>query len=144
MKRILSVALVLISFVAVTERSVNIERESKLRPRRIFYVLKTSWYGPGFHGRKTANGEVYNMHNLTAAHRTWPFGTKLRLINPKENKTVVAVINDRGPYDPKYLTGKKKKLRPYPDRYLDVSYETAKELGMIRDGTAELLVEILR
>ena len=57
-----------------------------------------SWYGPGFHGKKTANGERFNTHDLTAAHKTLPFGTQLRVTNERTGKSVVVRINDRGPY----------------------------------------------
>lgn len=59
---------------------------------------KASWYGPGFHGRTTANGERYNMHAMTAAHKTLPFGTMVRVINKRNGKSVTLRINDRGPY----------------------------------------------
>ncbi|MEE7450023.1 septal ring lytic transglycosylase RlpA family lipoprotein [Methylobacterium radiotolerans] len=57
-----------------------------------------SWYGPGFHGRKTANGERFDMNALTAAHRTLPLGTQVRVTNTHTGKSVVVRINDRGPY----------------------------------------------
>ena len=57
-----------------------------------------SWYGPGFHGKKTANGERFNPYDLTAAHKTLPFGTKVRVTNEQTGKSVVVRINDRGPY----------------------------------------------
>ena len=57
-----------------------------------------SWYGGQFHGRKTANGERFNMNGLTAAHRSLPFGTKVRVTNQKNGKSVVVRINDRGPF----------------------------------------------
>src|SRR5215207_11331728 len=57
-----------------------------------------SWYGPGFHGKKTANGERFNTHALTAAHKTLPFSTKLRVTNERTGKSVVVRINGRGPY----------------------------------------------
>ena len=57
-----------------------------------------SWYGPGFHGKKTANGERFNTHDLTAAHKTLPFGTKVRVTNEQTGQSVVVRINDRGPY----------------------------------------------
>jgi rare lipoprotein A len=59
---------------------------------------QASWYGPGFHGRRTANGERFNTNDLTAAHRTLPFGTKVRVTNTKTGQSVVVRINDRGPY----------------------------------------------
>jgi len=57
-----------------------------------------SWYGPGFHGKRTANGERFDTHALTAAHKTLPFGTKVRVTNEQTGKSVVVRINDRGPY----------------------------------------------
>lgn len=58
--------------------------------------VKASWYGPGFHGRKTASGERFNQYAMTAAHRTLPFGTKVRVKH--KNRSVIVVINDRGPF----------------------------------------------
>jgi len=57
-----------------------------------------SWYGPGFHGKRTANGEKFNTNDLTAAHKTLPFGTQIRVTNERTGKSVVVRINDRGPY----------------------------------------------
>ena len=57
-----------------------------------------SWYGPGFHGRKTASGERFNTHALTAAHKTLPFGARVKVTNEKTGRAVVVRINDRGPY----------------------------------------------
>jgi len=88
-----------------------------------------SWYGPGFHGRKTANGERYNQNDLTAAHKKLPFGTKVRVTNLNNNKSVIVRINDRGPY----VRG----------RIIDVSKEAAKELAMLGSGTAPVRVETL-
>jgi rare lipoprotein A (peptidoglycan hydrolase) len=79
-----------------------------------------SWYGPYFHGRMTANGETYNQHDLTAAHKSLPFGTYLRVRNRLNNKTVVVRINDRGPY--------------VGDRSLDLSNAAAKCLGSDQVG----------
>jgi rare lipoprotein A len=57
-----------------------------------------SWYGPGFHGRRTASGEAFNANAMTAAHRTLPFGTRVRVVNERTGRSVVVRINDRGPY----------------------------------------------
>lgn len=57
-----------------------------------------SWYGPGFHGKRTASGERFNTHALTAAHKTLKLGTRVRVTNLNNNKSVIVVINDRGPY----------------------------------------------
>ncbi len=65
---------------------------------RVIQSGRASWYGPGFHGRRTASGETFNTNELTAAHRTLPFGTRVRVVNKKTGKSVVVRINDRGPY----------------------------------------------
>ncbi|MDF2799608.1 MAG: Rare lipoprotein [Devosia sp.] len=88
-----------------------------------------SWYGPGFHGRTTANGEKYNMHQLTAAHKSLKFGTKVRVTNKKNGKSVIVRINDRGPY--------------VGSRIIDLSKSAAEVIGMIGPGTASVTVEIL-
>jgi rare lipoprotein A len=86
-----------------------------------------SWYGEDFHGKKTANGETYDMHAMTAAHRTLPFSTRVRVTNlDNGNKTEVR-INDRGPF--------------VPGRIIDLSRSGAKELGMLGAGTARVVVE---
>lgn len=88
-----------------------------------------SWYGPGFHGRKTASGERYNMDALTAAHKSLPFGTRVRVTNRNNGKSVVVKINDRGPY--------------VGGRVIDLSRGAARTIGMIGSGTAKVTVEIL-
>ncbi len=92
--------------------------------------MKASWYGPGFHGRMTANGEIYNQFELTAAHKSMKFGTLLRLTNPENNKSIIVRINDRGPY----IEG----------RELDLSYGSAKALGIIKPGVKRLKVELVQ
>ncbi|MDO5691977.1 MAG: septal ring lytic transglycosylase RlpA family protein [Pseudomonadota bacterium] len=79
-----------------------------------------SWYGPGFHGRLTANGEKFDMHELTAAHKTLPFGTRVLVHNPRTGKEVVVRINDRGPF----IKG----------RVIDLSKAAAKALGIQSRG----------
>ena len=88
-----------------------------------------SWYGPKFHGRKTANGERFNMNGLTAAHRSLPFGTKVRITNQKNGKSVVVRINDRGPYA--------------GHRVIDLSRGAARAVDMIRTGVAPVKLEVL-
>lgn len=92
--------------------------------------MKASWYGPGFHGHKTANGERYDQMSFTAAHKSLKFGTLLKITNPKNNKSVVVRINDRGPY----VTG----------RDLDISKAAALSLGMVRRGVAKIKVEEIK
>ncbi|GAB6283326.1 MAG: hypothetical protein STSR0008_20880 [Ignavibacterium sp.] len=89
--------------------------------------MKTSWYGPRFHGRITANGETFDQQSLTAAHKSLPFGTLLKLTNPKNNKTVIVRINDRGPF----IRG----------RQLDISKAAAESLDIIEPGVQKLTVE---
>lgn len=88
-----------------------------------------SWYGPGFHGRKTASGARFNQNALTAAHRKLPFGTKVRVTNLKNDRSVVVVINDRGPFA--------------GGRIIDLSKAAAKRLGIIKQGTAKVRVEAI-
>ncbi len=90
-------------------------------------VMKASWYGPGFHGRKTANGERYDQMAYTVAHKSMKFGTLLKITNPKNGRSLVVRVNDRGPY----IEG----------RELDLSKAAAHELGLIKKGVARLKVE---
>ncbi len=90
-----------------------------------------SWYGPGFHGRRTATGERYDQLQLTAAHRSWPLGTRVRVTHAETGRNVVVRINDRGPF----VAG----------RDIDLSLGAARALGMVNAGTAEVRLEpILR
>ena len=88
-----------------------------------------SYYGKQYHGRKTASGERFNMYELTAAHRTLPFGTNLKVTNLANDRSVVVRVNDRGPFK--------------RDRILDVSLEAARRLQMIAPGTARVRIEPL-
>jgi rare lipoprotein A len=88
---------------------------------------KASWYGRWHNGRKTASGERFNMYQMTAAHRTIPLGTIVRVTNPANGKMVKVKINDRGPY--------------YKGRVIDLSAAAAKALGISRNGTARLRIE---
>ena len=86
-----------------------------------------SWYGSPYHGRKTASGEVYDMNRLTAAHRTLPFGTKVKVTY--KDKSVVVEITDRGPF--------------VEGRDIDLSRAAAEEVGMLQVGVAEVEMDIL-
>jgi len=88
-----------------------------------------SWYGPQFHAKRTASGEVYNMYELTAAHRILPMQTKIKVTNLENGKTIVLRVNDRGPFA--------------KNRIVDLSYAAAQELDVIRPGTARVRVEAL-
>ncbi len=88
-----------------------------------------SWYGPDFHGRPTSSGELFNMYALTCAHKEYPFGTKLRVINPQNSKEVECIVNDRGPF--------------IPGRDLDLSYAAAKKIDLVGPGTGVVMIEPL-
>ncbi len=90
---------------------------------------KASWYGTKFHGRKTANGEIYNMYAMTAAHKTLPLGTYVKVHHLANNRSVEVRINDRGPF----VRG----------RIIDLSYSAAKDLGIVGPGTANVEVVAL-
>ncbi len=89
----------------------------------------SSFYAEDFHGKLTANGEVYDMYGLTAAHKTLPLNTIARVTNLENNKSLILRINDRGPY--------------VKGRILDCSYGAAKKLGFINNGTAKVKIEII-
>jgi rare lipoprotein A len=119
----------------VTENVASVEEETVFADRSLVEFLdkgsmKASWYGPGFHGRKTANGEIYDQMSFTAAHKSLKFGTLLKITNQKNNKSVVVRINDRGPY----IHG----------RDLDLSKAAALELGMVKRGVAKIKVEEIK
>ena len=88
-----------------------------------------SWYGPKFHGRTTASGEPFDMHDLTAAHPTLPFGTQVRVTNQKNGKSVIVRINDRGPF--------------VKNRVLDLSRKAAQLIGLIQSGVGRVKIEVL-
>ncbi len=88
-----------------------------------------SWYGPGFHGRRSANGEIYNQNALTAAHKSLPFGTRVRVTNVGTGRSVVVRINDRGPY--------------VGGRIIDLSAAAARIIGVMQTGVASVRVEVL-
>lgn len=88
-----------------------------------------SWYGGKFHGRRTANGERFNKNALTAAHRTLPFGTRVRVTNQRNGRSVIVRINDRGPF--------------VGNRVIDLSRAAAEAVGMVRAGVAPVQIDIL-
>jgi len=89
----------------------------------------SSWYGPNFHGKQTSNGERYNMHAKTAAHKTWPMNTMVRVTNLQNKRSTIVRINDRGPF----VRG----------RVIDCSYAAGKEIGLDSVGVAKVQVEVL-
>ncbi|APW65955.1 MULTISPECIES: septal ring lytic transglycosylase RlpA family protein [Arcobacteraceae] len=88
-----------------------------------------SWYGPNFHAKKTSNGETYNMYDLTAAHKTLPMNTVVRVDNLENGKSVIVRVNDRGPF--------------VDGRIIDLSNTAAHEIDMVRKGTARVKVTVL-
>lgn len=90
---------------------------------------QSSYYADFHHGKLTANGEIFNMHGLTAAHRTLPLGSIIRVTNLSNEKSVVLRVNDRGPYAKR--------------RVLDVSYGAAIKLGMLQSGVANVKIDVL-
>ncbi len=93
----LNLAGLLLSALAIMPVSTA-QAEPKEESEKVIQNGRASWYGPGFHGRRTASGETFNTNDLTAAHRTLPFGTRVRVVNKRTGKAVVVRINDRGPY----------------------------------------------
>lgn len=99
-------------------------------PADYYQVGIASWYGPNFHGNRTANGEIFDMNKMTAAHKSLPFETKVRVTDLKSNRSVTVRINDRGPF----IKG----------RILDLSRRAAEKLGIIDTGTAEVGLQIIQ
>jgi rare lipoprotein A len=89
-----------------------------------------SWYGGKFQGRKTANGEIFDTNKLTAAHKTLPFGTKVRVTDPETGKSVIVRVNDRGPF--------------VEDRIIDLSRAAADIIGLTSRGVARVRIEIVQ
>ncbi len=106
---------------------------SKKRPRKVKIgyeeVGYASWYGPKFHGRRTSSGEIFNMHDLTCAHRTLPLGTIVLVTNLENGKSVLVRVNDRGPF----IRG----------RIVDLSYAAAKQIGMVRKGVVKVRIKVV-
>ena len=117
---------------AITIQDVRTVAPVKPRPAsKLIEVVQgaASWYGPGFYGRTTANGERFRKGTLTAAHRTLPFGTKVRVTNLSNGRSVVVRINDRGPF--RY------------HRVIDLAHGAASQLQMMQAGEVPVKLEIL-
>jgi len=112
-----------------TEQAPVLAKIPELRQPTIVETGLASWYGPRFHGRRTASGEVFNQHDFTAAHRTLPWGSKVKVTNIANGKSVEVRINDRGPF------GK--------GRIIDVSRAAAKALGIVGSGITTVRIESL-
>ena len=102
-------------------------------PKRLVISTSTgeaSWYGPGFFGNRTANGEVFRPGTMTASHRTLPFGTEVKVTNLRNGKEMVVRINDRGPFS--------------GNRVIDIAHGAAQHLGLVSSGIAQVRLEVLR
>ncbi len=112
---------------------VEVKKKALLYPpslpkKRVFFGY-ASWYGKDFHKKRTASGEIYNMHQLTAAHRTLPFGTYCLVTNLNNGRAITVRINDRGPF--------------VKGRIIDLSFAAAKALDMVEDGVCPVKVVVL-
>ena len=119
------IALVLVNPINSTGNNSLFARTSKIDPDFV-QEGEASWYGPGFHGRKTASGERFNTNDMTAAHKTLPFGTVLKVTNLANDKYVIVTVNDRGPF----IRG----------RIIDLSKAAKDEIGM--GGTTQVRLEV--
>lgn len=143
-RQIFIITLLVSTIVAGCARSLTTTKQSQKQSYTVmgktYYPMKevkpgfcqngiASWYGPGFHGKKTASTEFYNMHELTAAHNILPLNTLVKITNLENQREVVVRINDRGPF--------------VGDRIVDLSLAAAKELGMVKKGTVPVRVAVL-
>jgi len=120
--------------------TINLQKIKKYKVRghyykpfipKVGYVEKgiASWYGEPFHGKRTANGEIYNMNQYSAAHKYFPINTVVKVTNQKNNKSIIVRINDRGPYG--------------YNRVIDLSKAAAKKIGIYKKGTGKVKVKVL-
>lgn len=109
------------------------EQGSQEQPEQgVYQLLETGaarWYGEAFHGQRTANGDIFSIHKLTAAHPKLPFGTQVRVINLHNKRSVIVKINDRGAFRDGHI--------------IDLSKAAAERIGMLRRGVAKVRLEIL-
>jgi len=112
----------------VSSSPTNLKAPRQGRPLAV-WECTSSWYGEEFDGQQTATGETYDMYAATAAHPTLPLGSIVRVVNPRNHRSQVVRINDRGPY--------------VEGRDLDVSYAVARRLGFDQRGTAKVRIELL-
>jgi len=114
-----------------SQASIYLPKASSNNPKPLaVWECTTSWYGEDFNGQPTANGETYDMYAETAAHPTLPLGSIVRVVNPRNHRSQIVRINDRGPY--------------VEGRELDVSYEVARRLGFDQRGVAKVRLELLK
>lgn len=121
------------SLPAAEPAAAPVKAEPPKPPAPVVVSVSTgeaSWYGPGFFGNRTASGEVLRPGTLTAAHRTLPFGTKVRVTNLWNGRSAVVRINDRGPF--------------HGARVIDLAHGAANQLGLVASGVAKVKLEVLR
>ena len=106
----------------------NISNSKIQKGQKVFYGI-SSYYGKDFHGKLTANGEIFDMYGLTAAHKSLPLNTIIRVTNQSNKKSLILRVNDRGPY--------------IGNRILDCSYGAALKLDFLIQGTAEVKIEVI-
>ncbi len=115
------------------KEEVVVEKEEKEEAKVVVVKVlngQASYYADKFHGRSTASGEKYDKTKLTAAHRSLPFGTRVRVTNLRNGQQVIVRINDRGPF--------------VDGRIVDLSRAAAEQIGMVRDGVVKVKVEVLK
>ena len=115
--------------LTATKQQKQKNKKSSFKKSKKVYKGISSYYGPKFHGKLTANGEIFDMYGVSAAHKEFPFNTVVRVTNEKNGKSLLIRINDRGPY----IAG----------RILDCSFGAAKKLGFVGEGTAKVKIEVL-
>lgn len=115
-----------------TKKRVRVSLPPAMKSVKIGYTEDgvASWYGHPYHGRRTSNGEVYNMNELTAAHKSLPFGVWVEVKNKKNNQSVLVRINDRGPF--------------VDGRIIDISKAAADKIDMVRMGIAPVKIKVVR
>ena len=124
------IAIAVFAFVVLgcASSSANLPATPALRaPREKSWNGIASWYGRKFDGRRTASGEIFDMHEYTAAHRTLPFGTHVRVTNLRNGRRTIVRINDRGPF--------------VQGRDIDLSYAAAREIGILEPGISRVMIE---
>ena len=112
-----------------TKKQKQKNKKSSFNKSKKVYKGISSYYGPKFHGKLTANGEIFDMYGVTAAHKELPFNTTVRVTNENNGKSMLIRINDRGPY--------------VGNRILDCSFGAAKKLGFVGEGTAPVKIEVI-
>ena len=127
----ISISMFFFGGCSAPHETIGDSRKIEFHPQEVFESTEglASYYGKKFHGRLTANGEKFNRYLYSAAHKTYPFGTILRVTRISTGRVVLVRVNDRGPYK--------------KDRILDLSYAAAKELAMLKSGLAQVKIEVL-